>query len=589
MILSDDFIAELKEKNNIEEIISQYVDIKRQGRNLMGVCPFHAERTPSFCVYPSSNSFYCFGCGAGGDVITFLRLVEHWDYIETVKYLCEKVGMNFEINDEQDAIHKQRLRLYKVNKEAARFYHNCLKSDIGKNARIYLKDRKIKFSTIVHFGLGFSPNNRYSLVKHLTNSGYSFDDLILSNLAFKSHNGKLYDRFFGRLMFPIIDVRGNVIAFGARTLSGQTPKYINTSDTPIFKKSSNLFALNFACKCKEENLILSEGYMDVIALHQAGFKNAVATLGTSLTNSQVKVISRYANEVLLSYDSDSPGQIASKRAIELLKSNGLKVKVISIPNFKDPDEFLRNNGDLAATRFENLVKESKTDLEYQLLNLKNKCNIDTSEGKINYLTKASELLANNATAIEREVYAILISSQINVRKSIILLQIDKYLRKKEKNLRLKQSKSAEKYITSYNDKVNLQKKDNLRASHAEESLISCIINSPDTVNTIISRVPDELFATDFNRRVYQCVKSIISENRVPDISLISSYGFSLEETGRITKLICTYDKSMSNKECIEEYIKTLQNEKNLKKFKEVESVSENEIQNYIKSLNKKDK
>ena len=225
----------------------------------------------------------------------------------------------------------------------------------------------------------------------------------------------------------------------------------------------------------------------------------------------------------------------------------------------------------------------------EVLNLKNKCNIDTSEGKINYLTKASELLANNATAIEREVYAILISSQINVRKSIILLQIDKYLRKKEKNLRLKQSKSAEKYITSYNDKVNLQKKDNLRASHAEESLISCIINSPDTVNTIISRVPDELFATDFNRRVYQCVKSIISENRVPDISLISSYGFSLEETGRITKLICTYDKSMSNKECIEEYIKTLQNEKNLKKFKEVESVSENEIQNYIKSLNKKDK
>ena len=585
MAFSDDFITELKEKIDIEEIISGYVEIQRKGRNLMGVCPFHAERTPSFCVYPSSGSFYCFGCGAGGDVITFLRLIEHWDYVETVKFLCEKAGMNYDISDEESEAHRAKLNVYKINREAAKFYHKCLLSEEGEKAREYLTSRKIKASTAVHFGLGYSPASRFGLVNHLKKMGFKSDEIIMSNLAFKSRNGKDIDRFCGRLMFPIIDVRGNVIAFGARTLTGETPKYINTSDTPVFKKSSNLFALNFASKSSEKNLILTEGYMDVIALHQAGFTNAVATLGTSLTPSQVKVMSRYCEEVLLSYDSDGPGKKASERAISLLKEAGVKVKIISIPEFKDPDEFLRFYGNKAKDKFSGLVNDSKSDLEYQLSALKEKCDLNTSDGKIKYLTGAAKLLASSATMVEKEVYAILISEELGVRKSTVLLQTEKYVRQFAKKSKTKEFKNIEKKISAIDDKVNKDKHTNLRAAHAEESLISCIINDANAAKRIISEVSSDVFATEFNKRVFEVLKDIISKGKTPDITVISGYEFSFKEIGRITKMICTYDRSMSKKECIDEYISTLKEEKERKKFSEINDISEVEIQNYIKNLN----
>lgn len=585
MVLSDDFIAELKEKNDIEEIVSQYVDIQRKGRNLMGICPFHAERTPSFCVYPASSSFYCFGCGAGGDVITFLRLIEHWDYIETVKYLCDRVGMNFDISDEEDEAHKKKLNIYKINREAAKFYHKCLVGKMGEKAKKYLKERGIKPSVVTHFGLGYSPSNRFSLVDYLRGKGFNIDDIVLSNLAFKSRSGKYLDRFCGRLMFPIIDVRGNVIAFGARALGNEMPKYINTSDTPVFKKSSNLFALNFAGKSSEKNFILTEGYMDVVSLHQAGFTNAVATLGTSLTPSQVKVMSRYVSEVLVSYDSDGPGKKASERAITLLKEAGLKVKIISIPNFKDPDEFLRFYGNKGSMKFSDLLKESKNDLEYQLSELKSSCDLNSSDGKIKYLTGGAKILASSPNPIEREVYAMNISEEIGVRKETVLIQVKKYIKMLSKKAKISQLKNIEKKISAIDDKVNKDKHTNLRAAHAEESLISCIINSPDAANTIISGVSADLFATEFNARVFNCLKDIISKGKTPDISVISSYDFSFEEIGRITKMICTFDKNMARTECINEYINTLKEEKEREKFKSTDSISELEIQNYIKQLN----
>ena len=252
MIISEEFISELKARNDIEEIISSYVDLNRKGKNLMGLCPFHAERTPSFCVYPSNASFYCFGCGAGGDVITFLRLIEHYDYIETVKYLADRCGMNFEIDNQSDEIHRQKMLIYEMNREAAKFYYKSLFSPEGKVALNYLSERKLSSSTITHFGLGYSPKSGYSLVDYLKNKGYNIKDIVMSNLAFSARNSGARDRFRGRLMFPIIDVRGNVIAFGARTLKNEVPKYINTSDTPVFKKSNNLFSLNFAKNSNEK-------------------------------------------------------------------------------------------------------------------------------------------------------------------------------------------------------------------------------------------------------------------------------------------------------------------------------------------------
>lgn len=585
MNLSDEFITELKEKIDLSELISDYVDLQRKGRNLMGLCPFHAERTPSFCVYPSNGSFYCFGCGVGGDAITFIRLIEHYDYLEAVKFLCDRVGMNFEVSDEENKLHKKKLLIYEINRESARFYHKCLLSERGENARNYLKSRGISPSTVTRFGLGYSPKDGYSLINHLKSKGYYPEDIILSNLAFKSRNLKDIDRFFNRLMFPIIDVRGNVIAFGGRTLSNEQPKYLNTSDTLVFKKSNNLFALNFASKSKEKKLILAEGYMDVIALNQSGFNNAVATLGTSLTNQQVKLISRYSEEVVLSYDSDTAGQKASERAIKLLKDNGLKVKVISIPNYKDPDEFLKSQGKNSAIKFKSLVEDSKSDIEYQLSMLKSTCNLNTSDGKVKYLTESSKILANCANSIEREIYAMVISEEIGVRKSTVLIQIEKYIKKNLRKYKSKEIKNIEKYISGLDDDVNKEKHENLRATYAEENLLSCIMNDNNLAKTIISNISPELFETQFNRRVFECIKDIISQDKKPDISIISRYEFSFKEIGRITKMICGYDKNKGTQECINEYIRTMKKEKENKKFKETDNLSELEIQDYIKNLN----
>ena len=586
MNLSDDFIAELKEKNEITEIISQYVDIQRKGRNLMGICPFHAERTPSFCVYPSSNSFYCFGCGAGGDVITFLRLIEHYDYIEAVKNLCDRCGMNFEVSDEEDEIYKKKLLIYQINREAAKFYHKCLLDKKGEKARNYLHSRGIKPSIVTRFGLGFSPDDRFSLIDYLTKRGYNEKDVILSNLAYKSQNMRTIDRFSDRLMFPIIDVRGNVIAFGARTLSGKQPKYLNTSDTMVFKKSSNLFALNFAAKSSENHLILAEGYMDVIALHQAGFKSAVATLGTSLTTAQVKIISRYCEEVVLAYDSDSPGKKASERAITLLKSSGLKVKVISIPKFKDPDEFLRAEGENASIKFKGLIENSKNDLEYRLAGLKSQCDLKTSDGKVKYLTEAAKILAQCESAVEREIYAMLVSDETGIRKSTALLQIDKYIKQNSRKSKAKELKNILKLTSASSDDINKEKSSNLRAALAEESLIACVINDAESANTIIHNISSDLFLTQFNKKVFQCIENAMSQNRSVDISTFSNDEFSFKEIGRITKIICGYNKSMGTKQCIEEYIRIIKEENQKKKFKEVSNVSETEIQQYIENLSK---
>lgn len=584
MVLSDDFISELKAKSDIGEIVGEYVDLQRKGKNLMGLCPFHSERTSSFCVYPHNGSFYCFGCGAGGDVITFLRLVEHYDYIEAIKVLSQRTGMDFEISEEDNTLHNKKLLMYEINREAAKFYHQALFEANGKIALDYLKKRGITLSTIKHFGLGYSPASGYALVDYLKKKGYNGEDIILSNLAFKSRNLREIDRFRNRLMFPIIDVRGNVIAFGARTMGNETPKYINTSDTLVFKKSTNLFALNFAKKSGESKLILTEGYMDVVSLNQAGFTNAVAGLGTALTPNQVKLMARYADEVLVSYDSDEAGQKAANRAITMLKSNGINVKVITIPKAKDPDEYLRLQGKDGAVKFKNLIEDSKNDTEYQIAKIKAVCDLEKSEDKIKYLTEASKILANCQNPIEREVYAIKLSAEIGINKSSVMLQIEKYLKQKFKSNQKKEFKNIAKITSAVNDKINPDKRDNLRAAVAEESLISCIINNPDIANNIFLKLPVDDIVTDFNKRIFIAVKDIVSKGKILDITNIAAYDFSFEEIGRITKMMCNYNSPMATKEAVDEYLSIITEEGKKNKLKNINQVSELEILEYIKDL-----
>ncbi len=587
MILSEDFISELKSRNDIAEIIGEYVNLQQKGRNLMGLCPFHSERTPSFCVYPSNGSFYCFGCGAGGDVITFLRLMEHYDYIETVQKLEERAGMDFYISEEDNKLHNKKLLIYKINREAAKIYHKCLVENKESKAFRYLKERGIQDKTIVHFGLGYSPSQGYELVDYLKKIGYNSEDIILSDLAFKSRNGKDVDRFRNRLMFPIIDIRGNVIAFGARTMGSDIPKYINTSDTPVFKKSSNLFALNFAKKSGKNNLILTEGYMDVITLHQAGFDNAVAGLGTALTLNQVKLLARNADEIVVSYDSDEPGKKAAAKAIEMLKENKVSVKVITIPKAKDPDEYIRLQGENGKVKFKSLIENSKSDIEYKLAELKSDYNLESDEDKIKYLTEASKILASSYSSIEREVYAIRLSAEVGVSKSSVLLQIEKYLKQRRRKEQRKEFKNIEKSAFAANDKVNLDKKNNLRAAVAEESLISAIINNPDIAESVFLKIKPDDMVTSFNRRIFEVIKELVLNKKSLDISNFSLYNFSFEEIGRITKIICGYNAKMGTKEAIDEYLKIIKEENTRNQFKNVSETPEESIKEYIHSLKNK--
>ena len=426
MALPESFIQELKLRNDITDVASSYVNLKRRGRNMVGLCPFHGEKTPSFNIYTENGSFYCFGCGIGGDVITFIMKIENLDYIDAVKFLAQRAGMNMPENTYDDSMSALRNKIYEANRQAARYYFKMLHTAQGINAMNYLRGRALSEKTIRHFGLGFAPEQRNSLCNHLKSLGFKDSEIVAANLAFKSKNGYgIYDRFSNRVMFPIIDLRGNVIAFGGRIMTDEKPKYLNTSDTPVFKKSANLFSLNNAKNTGKRTLILCEGYMDVIAVNQAGFENAVATLGTALTNEQAMLMKRYADEVIICYDADEAGQKATQRAIQILRNAGLLIRVLIIPNGKDPDEFIRNKGKNGPVAFANILEQSGNDVEYRFAKLKTIYDLRTSEGKINFLTEAVKILSTLDNSIEQDVYVSKLSKEAEVSKEAVLTQLQR--------------------------------------------------------------------------------------------------------------------------------------------------------------------
>lgn len=588
MALPESFIQELKMRNDITEVISSYVNLKRRGRNMVGLCPFHGEKTPSFNVYTENGSFYCFGCGTGGDVITFIMKIENLDYIEAVKFLAQRAGMNMPEKSYDNSMADLKSRIYEANRQAARYYFKMLHTSEGIDAMNYLRGRALSEKTIRHFGLGFAPAQRYSLCRHLKSLGFKDSEIVAANLAFKSKNGYgIYDRFSNRVMFPIIDLRGNVIAFGGRIMTDEKPKYLNTSDTPVFKKSANLFSLNNAKNTGSRTLILCEGYMDVIAVNQAGFENAVATLGTALTTEQAMLMKRYADEVVICYDADEAGQKATARAIEILRNAGLLIRVLTVPNGKDPDEFIRNKGDDGPAAFANILEKSGNDVEYRISKLKNSYNINTSDGKIAFLTEAVKVLSSLDNPIEQEVYVSRLAKEAGVSKEAVDLQLKKLKGRKYRENTKKEFRQLQSNLSGRDDKVNPQHYQKPRSTAAEEALIAYLVHNPDKSDKISSLLNENGIQTDFNKKLYDYFQSRIKNSLDPMLNI--SADFTADEVAKIIQITSSYSKSVSTEQAMMEYINTINYESEKISKDKIGQASERELMEYLKKLKEKHK
>lgn len=584
-MIPESFIEDLKFHCDIESVVSSYVNLKRNGRILKGLCPFHSEKTPSFTVYPESQSFYCFGCGTGGDVVTFIKKIENIEYIEALKFLAEKNNIPFPEDNFNNEAGELKSQILAVNRETARFYHNVLRTEQGKPALDYLLNRGLSPKTIVKFGLGFAPDTWDSLRNHLLSKGFS--EYVMSQaFLIKMNNGKKsYDVFRNRVMFPIIDLRGNVIAFGGRIMQGDGPKYLNSGDTPVFKKSRNLFALNIAKSTKEPRLILSEGYMDVIALHQANFDNAVATLGTALTPEQARIISNYTEEVAICYDSDEAGQKATKRAIKLFDETGVKIKVISIKDAKDPDEFIKKNG---AARFKILIEGSKSAVDFEIDKLLEKYDTNLASEKVLFLSEFCKFICDGIGPIEQDVYISKIANQLSVDKDAISSQVQAEFKKRLKQKKYSENKNLK--IFSEQNPINakdLQRSKNIKYALAEDNLMAILIKNEDYFKKLTDLTPSE-FITDSNREIYKVIYSRLSEGKSIDLSCISAL-LNDQQISHLSYIIASSSGKNYDLDNAEEFIKTIKSFDNYKDPSNILNATDEDLSKYIKGLASKQK
>ncbi|MCI6023725.1 MAG: DNA primase [Candidatus Faecivivens sp.] len=494
MAIPQSFLDQLKMSCDIETIVSSYVPLKRAGRTSKGLCPFHSEKTPSFVVYHDSESFYCFGCGAGGDVISFIMRIENLGYIEALKFLADRAGLPFPEEEREDPSLRIKPLIYEINREAAHFYHDQLKSDVGLSGREYLMgERKLSAKTVTKYGLGFAPPGWDNLRNHLRKKGFSDEDMLAAAVVSRGRDGKsVYDTFRNRVIFPIIDIRKNVVGFGGRVMDDAKPKYLNSSDTPVFKKSRNLFSLNFAKNVTDSRLILAEGYMDVIAMNQAGFENVVATLGTALTPDQARLMATYAKEIVIAYDSDGPGRTATNRAVGLLEEAGLKTRILDMKGAKDPDEFIKKYG---SERFKMLIDGARNVTEYQLGVIRAKYDLGSDEQRAAYLQEGVSFLASVPSDIEREIYGGRMAQEAGVPREVVKVSIDSVRKKNYARARKKESSD----LQSGRLELKMGRK---AGDAAEDGLIGCLYYHPDWAGKIIPKV-DESALSEETAKIYR--------------------------------------------------------------------------------------
>ncbi len=559
MAISQGFLNELKDRNDIVELISQYVQLKRAGSNMSGLCPFHNEKTPSFTVFPKTRSYYCFGCGAGGDAVTFVMNVSGLSYRDAVEFLANRVGMVMEKEEGAPVRNDvRRDRVVAATTEAARFFYKALLSPQGANARAYLEKRKLEALTVKRFGVGFAPDSWNALADYLTAKGFNAKELEAAFLCKTGKNGRLYDIFRNRLVFPLIDVNGDVLGFSARRLNEEDErKYVNTSDTPAFKKSKFVFGLNIAKNSGENSLIMCEGCMDAVALHQAGFSNAVATLGTAITAEQARLIARVATQVYLSYDGDKAGQNATLKGIKLLNEVGVSVKILSMGDMKDPDEYIKKYGKEA---FKRVIEGSTGQIDYKLNEIASRYNMNVPEEKLRAYNEMCGYAATLSGMASKEICASRISALTSVSVPVTVRDIT---RKAESGVRRAVKENDKKELQSalgFGDKVN---KDRLKLPAVvmiEEHVLGILLIRPDLYKDVANVLKPESFVTEFSRKVFELFYEEFSAGAEPVISKNGT--LSSEELSRVTAMMAARITSKENNaETLKGYVKALEREK----------------------------
>lgn len=565
-MIDHSIIEEIKYRSNIEDVISSYVSLKRAGSNMNGLCPFHSEKTPSFTVFTSTQNFYCFGCGAGGDVITFIMRMENLEYRDALEFLAKRAGIELPADGAAPQSGPTRARMIDMNRDAARFFHTQLYSENGKKGLEYLKvQRGLSDSVIKRFGLGYAPDSFGALTDYLKSKGYNDEEMITGFMCGKSQKtGRPYDYFRGRVMFPIIDVAGNVIAFGGRVLDDSLPKYLNSSDTPAFKKSRNLFALNYAKNNCSEHLILCEGYMDVIALHAAGFSSAVATLGTAITPDQARIMAKYSKKVIISYDSDGAGQRAADKAIKLLSEAGCEVKVLKMNGAKDPDEYIKKFG---AEKFKELLSGSRGRFDFKVDGILAKYDITLPDDKIKATSELCAIASEAYSEAEREVYIGKISEVMGLPLDSIRTDVRRQAAKRNRENKKNEIRDAYMSGSGYGDRINPDYVKNVHAARAEETVLGLLLSFEDHRRALaigdIELSADDFF-TELGRRTFEAVLEGTDKTGAFDISMFGER-FTVEEMGRITKMrVSRENLTVNDRSVLEDAINVLKFEKGRK-------------------------
>lgn len=571
MAFPESFLQELTERNEITEVVSSYVKLtKKSGSNLFGLCPFHSEKTPSFSVASDKQIYHCFGCGKGGTVINFIMEIENLSYPDAVRFLARRVGMAVP-EDEKDGNHSRREKMLQINRDAARFFYEQLSAPNGEIARQYIKKREIAPAMVTRFGLGFAPDSWDSLAEAMLKKGYTKQELLDAGLARASKKGGgIYDTFRNRLMFPVIDIRGSVVGFSGRMLGDGEPKYMNSPETVVFNKSHNLFAMNLAKKSKMGYIILSEGNIDVVALHQAGFDCAVASLGTSLTPEQARLISRYVKEVVIAYDGDTAGQKASQRAISILQKLDIKVRVLRLNGAKDPDEYIKKFG---AAAFENLLARSENHIEYRFSDIASKYGLNTEESRVAFLKEVTGLVAGLPNAVEREVYSRKAADMAKVSADAVLSEVERVRKKLLGQAKRKQESENSSPLRSRQPRARNMHYENIKSATAEKGILRLLYYEPTLFSDAVE-LAEEDFSVPLFGKMYREFKERTKYGSQPSLAPLAE-SFTNDEISILTEVLNGPLELSQSEKALNDYINIIKTEKLARQ--QISSAEENKL------------